>query len=62
MYEEMLNELVELQRAMLDKDELFEIAAQTAKKAYDALIKVGFNEEQATTIIAAKGGPNISSK
>jgi len=51
----MLEQLIEMMREMEQNDELFEIGARLMKKSYDALIKAGFNEEQATKIVAGQG-------
>lgn len=42
-------------RMMVEDDELFDLTAQLLKKSHTALIKAGFTEEQATTIVAGQG-------
>ena len=51
----MIEQLVEMLRAVEENDELFDIMARMMKKSYDALIKAGFSEEQATKIVAGQG-------
>ena len=51
----MIEQLVEMLRAVEENDELFDIMARMMKKSYDALINAGFSEEQATKIVAGQG-------
>lgn len=51
----MLEQLKEMVRMMVEDDELFDLTAQLLKKSHSALIKAGFTEEQATTIVAGQG-------
>jgi hypothetical protein len=51
----MLEQIKGMLREMVADDELFAIMAQGYKKAYDALIKAGFTEEQAMQIVANQG-------
>jgi hypothetical protein len=56
--ENVINEMVEAQKAVLEKDEIFELGAKTCRKCYDALLNIGFTEDQAIRIIAG-GGMNF---
>jgi len=51
----MIEQLVEMLRAVEENDELFDIMARMMKKSYDALVKAGFTEEQAIKIVAGQG-------
>jgi len=55
LMKEVLIELKKISKLMLEDDEIFDLAAQLFKKSHSALIKAGFTEEQATTIIAGQG-------
>lgn len=50
-----LNQLKELQRAVLEDNELMALQAQLMKKMYDELTKVGFTAQEAIQIVAAQG-------
>lgn len=63
MIEEMLDQMIEMLKAMLERDEIFKVGAQMVKKSYDAMIEVGFTEEQALKIVSSQGSPlNMKSK
>ena len=51
----MTEQLLEMLRKVEKCDELFDITARILKKSYDAMIKAGFTEEQATKIVAGQG-------
>lgn len=53
--EHILNQLKELQRAVLEDNELMALQAQLMKKMYDELTKVGFTAQEAIQIVAAQG-------
>jgi hypothetical protein len=47
--------LKDLQRTLLEDDEIFSLGAQMVFKMYQALITAGFTEEQAIKIVAVQG-------
>ncbi|KKR48950.1 MAG: hypothetical protein UT86_C0002G0125 [Candidatus Magasanikbacteria bacterium GW2011_GWC2_40_17] len=51
----MVEDLLEVLKEVVESDELFEVLARATKKAYDAMVKAGFTEEQATRIVAGQG-------
>ena len=51
MFEMMKEQLQE----MLAEQELFDLTAQVLKKMHDEMVKAGFTESQATTIVAGQG-------
>lgn len=59
--ERMIQQLKELQRAVLEDGELMALQAELMKKMYDELRKVGFGNEDAVKIVAFQGsGVKIS--
>lgn len=52
---EQLDELIEAQKMVLTKDELFLTGAKICKKSYDALRGVGFEHDEAIRIVAGGG-------
>jgi hypothetical protein len=51
----MFDEVIDVLRAAEKNDDLFTLSASLIKKSFDALIEVGFSEEQATRIVASQG-------
>ena len=51
----MIEQLIEMMKEVNESEEVFEQGALMMKNAYDALVKVGFTEEQAITIVAGQG-------
>ena len=52
---EMLETIKRAFKTINQDAEVFVLGAQTMKNAYDALIEVGFTEDQAALIVANKG-------
>lgn len=52
---EAVEELVSFMKEVEKNDEFFATAARLKKKAYDALLKEGFTEEQAIRMICSGG-------
>jgi hypothetical protein len=53
--DEQIEDLIEIQKAILAKDIMFEIGAKICKKSYDNLIAVGFDRDEAIRIVAGGG-------
>lgn len=51
----MLEQIIAMMKEFEQNDELFAIGARLIKKSYDALVEAGFNEAQATQIVATQG-------
>lgn len=51
----MLEELKDVLREIVADDEIFDLMGKAVKRAHESLINNGFNEEQATKIIAGQG-------
>jgi RecJ-like exonuclease len=51
MFDDVLKQLKEFE----EHDELMDTVARITKKTYDALIRAGFTDEQATIIVAGQG-------
>ena len=51
----MIDELLEMLKELEENDEFFDTIARILKKSYNSLIKAGFTQEQATTIVAGQG-------
>lgn len=55
-YAEVLEGILGLAKAVEKNDELFEVGARIVRKAFDALLKVGFMPDQAIQILTSVGG------
>lgn len=51
----MLEQLLAMMRDVEQNDEFFDLVARMMKRLYDALIRAGFNAEQATSIVTTQG-------
>ena len=51
----MLEQLLEILKEFEASDELFDTMARVMKKLYDSLVKAGFTESQAASIVASQG-------
>ncbi len=62
MLEELLAQIKDFLRMTAQDDEMFDFAAQGMRKMYTALLKTGFNEAEALTIVAHQGLSFLANK